>query len=172
MTAFDKLLAAARRVPLAHWAWLCAAVVVWPVWLLLVLGAQLVVFVGAEAARAPVYGALLIAVIAASVLSVAGSWFAGGTTAVNGAPRWLWRVPASFGVLAVLGVAAVGVFQWSQGVPGPLPWSTPTTVGFVVFLSLGIIPALGAVAFRVGVRSAEPQIALARRGSGAVAPPS
>jgi hypothetical protein len=171
MAAVEKPLATLRRVSLADWAWWIGATALWPVWLLLVLGAQLVAFVGVEAARAPIYGALGIAVLVASILCAVGSWFLGGTTAVNGAPRGLWKVPAVYATLAVLGVVAVDAFQWSQGVPGPLPWPTPTTVGFVVFASIGVIAAVGAVAFRVGVRSAATQIAVAPRSPGAVAPP-
>jgi hypothetical protein len=167
----DNILAVVRRVPLAQWVWWIATVALWPAWLLLVLGVQLAVFVGVEAVKAPTYGALIAAVVAATAVCVVGSWFLGGTAAVNGAPRRLWSAPAVYGAAALVGVIAVDVVQWLQGVPGPLPWMTATTLGFVLISMLGILPAFAAVAFRIGVRSAGSQIGIASTGSEVGAPP-
>lgn len=165
-----RYVSALRRVPLSVWVWWAATTVLWPVWLLVVLGAQLAAFLVAETAKAPVYGALGISGLVAVVLCALGSWFVGGTAAVNGAPLRLWRAPAVYGAVAALGVLAVDVVQWSQGVPGPPPWPTPTAVGFVVVSSLGIVPALAAAAFVVGVRAAGPQIAASGRRHEAAGP--
>ena len=63
-------------------------------------------------------------------------------------PARLWLVPAAYAATigAVLLVSMIALFF--MGVPGPLPWSIETIIGFIVFLASAVAPAAAALAFR------------------------
>lgn len=158
MTIMDSLREAASRVSLGSLLWYALTAALWPAWLLLGLAVQVAVYIAAGAIGAPTLAALAIAGLVVFVAILAGSWFIGGTTAVNRAPGRLWLVPAAYGAASLAALAVIAVIAWVDGQPGPWPWSTPTTVGVVFIAAIGVVPAAAAFAFLRGVRAAAAQL--------------
>ncbi len=137
-------------------AWWAAAAVVWPLWLAVWLIAAALVYVAASdvlglmgaASYAEVVVASAVAVLAAAAACIYLSVRLSRWLTWRDMPGRLWLVPALWGVGLLVAFLITGAVSFFQGVPGPLPWSRETTVGFFFMAGFAVVPLGAAWGFK------------------------